>query len=194
MSCLCNRVCVSTFPNPYGTLCKPRPCEEHPVVPRGSIGIYFEAHMQKHVLAHLPKPPFSGGGCGLAQHTYGVPLKELHKLLWTWQILSSMDIRIKTPMTIHEDNQTCVALVKDAMAQRRTRYMDIRYHFIRDHVELRHVEVIYCPTKQMIADILTKTTSKSVFKSLRDKIAMDVSQLRSSGRSAATNGPQRYPP
>ena len=34
--------------------------------------------MQKHVLAHLPKPPFSGGGCGLAQHTYGVPIWELH--------------------------------------------------------------------------------------------------------------------
>ena len=63
----------------------PTPTRQNHVTPEIEIssshgdGIYFEAHMQKHVLAHLPKPPFSGGGCGLAQHTYGVPLKELHK-------------------------------------------------------------------------------------------------------------------
>ena len=62
----------------------PTPTRQNHVTPEIEIssshgdGIYFEAHMQKHVLAHLPKPPFSGGGCGLAQHTYGVPLKELH--------------------------------------------------------------------------------------------------------------------
>ena len=57
----------------------PTPTRQNHVTPEIEIssshgdGIYFEAHMQKHVLAHLPKPPFSGGGCGLAQHTYGVP-------------------------------------------------------------------------------------------------------------------------
>ena len=58
----------------------PTPTRQNHVTPEIEIssshgdGIYFEAHMQKHVLAHLPKPPFSGGGCGLAQHTYGIPI------------------------------------------------------------------------------------------------------------------------
>ena len=57
----------------------PTPTRQNHVTPEIEIssshgdGIYFETHMQKHVLSHLPKSPFSGGGCGLAQHTYGVP-------------------------------------------------------------------------------------------------------------------------
>jgi hypothetical protein len=34
--------------------------------------------------------------------------------------------------------------------------MSIRSHFLRDHIEKGDVELVYCPTEDMIADILTK--------------------------------------
>jgi hypothetical protein len=37
-----------------------------------------------------------------------------------------------------------------------TKHIDIRYHFIRHVVETGALNLIYCPTDEMIADILTK--------------------------------------
>jgi hypothetical protein len=34
--------------------------------------------------------------------------------------------------------------------------MDVRYHFCREKVESRDIEVQYCATENMLADVLTK--------------------------------------
>ena len=38
----------------------------------------------------------------------------------------------------------------------RTKHIDICYHFIHYIVEAGSIKLIYCPTQQMTADILTK--------------------------------------
>jgi hypothetical protein len=38
----------------------------------------------------------------------------------------------------------------------RRKHMDVRYHFCREKVESGHIEVKYCATESMLADVLTK--------------------------------------
>ena len=38
----------------------------------------------------------------------------------------------------------------------RTKHIDIRFHFIRFSVEEKKIRLVYCPTEDMVADILTK--------------------------------------
>ena len=52
--------------------------------------------------------------------------------------------------------------------------MDIRFHFVRDYINDGTVSVHYCPTNQMLADIMTKAMHKPIFESLRDRIIGDV--------------------
>ena len=66
-------------------------------------------------------------------------------------------------VTIFEDNQSCIALTKDWIFRKKTKHMDVRYHFIRHHVLQGEVKVKYCPTELMVADILTKPLSKVKF-------------------------------
>jgi len=87
-----------------------------------------------------------------------------------------MGIRVKTPMPVHEDNQTCISMAKHPSAQKRTRYVDIRYHFIRDHVNLRHITMSYCETRHMLADILTKSMPRADFTRIRNQILRNVDQ------------------
>ena len=84
----------------------------------------------------------------------------LKELLWCWQILTAMGIKVKLPMPVYEDNQTCITIANNHMAQKRTRYIDIRYHFIRDYTRDGTIKLIYCDTKRMLADILTKALPK----------------------------------
>lgn len=60
------------------------------------------------------------------------------------------------PTPVLSDNQSAIALAKDDRYHSRTKHIDIRYHFICYHIEKGNVEVSYCPTEDMVADILTK--------------------------------------
>ena len=46
---------------------------------------------------------------------------------------------------------------------RRSKYIDIRYHVVRDAVTTGLIELRSCPTEEMIADMLTKNLGKIKF-------------------------------
>jgi hypothetical protein len=62
-------------------------------------------------------------------------------------------------MTINCDNQSAIALSKDDRFHARTKHIDIRFHFIRYVIEQEKIQLIYCPTENMKADIFTKPLS-----------------------------------
>jgi hypothetical protein len=59
-------------------------------------------------------------------------------------------------VTIHADNQSCIALSKNIMTTGRSKHMDVRYHLYREKVESGDIEVKYCATEDMLADALPK--------------------------------------
>jgi hypothetical protein len=61
-----------------------------------------------------------------------------------------------SPITIHEDNQSCIALSNNSMTTGRSKHIDVRYRFWREKVESRDIEVQYCPTENMLVGVLTK--------------------------------------
>ena len=48
--------------------------------------------------------------------------------------------------------------------------MDIRYFFIKDQVDSKHVRIEHCPTADMVADYFTKPLQGAPFRKLRDLI------------------------
>ena len=60
------------------------------------------------------------------------------------------------PTTLYCDNQAAITLATTDNFHARTKHIDIRYHFIRHKVETGAFKLIYCPTDDMVADILTK--------------------------------------
>jgi transposase InsO family protein len=59
-----------------------------------------------------------------------------------------------TPML--EDNQGCIALGNNPITSSRSKHIDIKYHFVREMVNLKEFVLKYCPTDKMLADPLTK--------------------------------------
>lgn len=62
-------------------------------------------------------------------------------------------------VTIFNDNQSAQKLCMNSMFHARTKHIDIRHHFIREHVSKGSIDVKYLCTKEMLADILTKPLS-----------------------------------
>lgn len=73
------------------------------------------------------------------------------------QLLQDMGRTVQTPISILCDNKSTIALSKNPIAHGRSKHMDIKLHFIREVVNQGIIQVEYIPTKENIADALTKS-------------------------------------
>ena len=76
--------------------------------------------------------------------------------LWLKSLLSQLFEINSEPITLFSDNQLAIALTKDHQYHARTKQIDIRFHFIWWIIENGYLQLIYCPTNDMVADTLTK--------------------------------------
>ncbi|KAG7302557.1 hypothetical protein JYU34_002203 [Plutella xylostella] len=63
---------------------------------------------------------------------------------------------INVCVTMYNDNQSAQKLSVNQMYHSRTKHIDVRHHFIRQVVSENAVQLKYCPTDEMPADLLTK--------------------------------------
>ena len=71
-------------------------------------------------------------------------------------VISEVFQPLECPITLYLDSQSAIALTKDSSYHARTKHIDIRYHFICFEVQKGFINLIYCPTEEMTADVLTK--------------------------------------
>ena len=81
--------------------------------------------------------------------------------------------RYQQPIVIKEDNQGAIALARNPIAHSRTKHIDIRFHFIRKAQEEGVIDIVYCPTSEMVADLLTKPIPRGQFEKLRTLMGME---------------------
>ncbi|CAL9002439.1 unnamed protein product [Prunus brigantina] len=65
------------------------------------------------------------------------------------------------------DNTSAIAMAKNPVFHQKSRHISRKFHFIREAIQAKEVELIYCKTEDQIADILTKALSKDRFVHLR---------------------------
>lgn len=61
------------------------------------------------------------------------------------------------PIAIYNDNQSALKLTANPIFHKRTKHIDIRYHFCRECVDRKIVNLKYLQTAEMPADLLTKS-------------------------------------
>ena len=70
---------------------------------------------------------------------------------------------------MYEDNQTTKRIAEE-VTTKRSKYIDIRYHQVRDFVERKIIDIVYCPTAETIADIFTKALPRDPFATHRSRL------------------------
>ena len=70
------------------------------------------------------------------------------------------------------DNSSAIAITQNPVQHSRTKHIDIKYHFIREHVMNGTVELHFVPSEQQLADIFTKPLDESTFSRLVGELGM----------------------
>lgn len=88
---------------------------------------------------------------------YMASTQATKEALWWRTFFEQIGMPFSGPTRIWSDNQGSIALIKNPQHHARTKHIDIRYHFIRQHVSDRSVEFVFKGTEFMAADIFTKS-------------------------------------
>ncbi|GKA85206.1 hypothetical protein Tco_0806860 [Tanacetum coccineum] len=92
-------------------------------------------------------------------------------ILWMKSQLSDYDIHYKM-VPIFCDNTSAIAISNNLVLHSRTKHIDIRYHFTRDHILKGDIELHFIPTEYQLADIFTKPLDEHTFIKLKAELGM----------------------
>lgn len=99
--------------------------------------------------------------------------------VWLRTLLTGMGHRCDEPTILYIDNQSTIRLVRNPEFHKRTKHIDVKYHYIREKVENPEISVAFVPTETQLADIFTKALPRNRFRDLCASLGM--SAKRSDG-------------
>ena len=90
------------------------------------------------------------------------------------QLISDILKKPMKPVTIYEDNQSTICLARNPQFHGCSKHISIKFHFIRDNVKEGVIQMQYCKTENMTADILTKELYGEKFMKLRKMSGVEI--------------------
>ena len=81
---------------------------------------------------------------------------SIQELLWVRSLYNEIFNTNSNNIKVYDDSQSAIALAKNDVHHPRTKHIDIRHHFIRDHINKNIIDIVYISTEEQVADILTK--------------------------------------
>jgi hypothetical protein len=72
------------------------------------------------------------------------------------------------------DNTSAISVAKNSVFDKRMRHLEMRHHFLRDHVEKGDIVMKYINTESQLANIFTKSLDTSRFAALRGKLVFAI--------------------
>ena len=92
----------------------------------------------------------------------------LKELIWLSRLVKELFPHLTEIPKLYVDNQSAIRLIKNPELHKRSKHIDIKYHFIREKYLEQFFECEYIPTDSQLADIFTKPLNKQKFQLLRN--------------------------
>lgn len=91
----------------------------------------------------------------------------LPQLLWGQEFLQYQGYKLSTAK-LYQDNMSTIAMIQNGRANSpQTRYIAVRFFWVKDYVDRDEISIEYLPTEKMLADLLTKPLHGETFYRLR---------------------------
>ena len=76
--------------------------------------------------------------------------------LWFCNLTKELGEPLTEPVTLYGDNHASIFLTEEPKHDRRIKHVDIKFHFVHEHIERQDVVIYYVPSSDQVADDLTK--------------------------------------
>ncbi|KAF2345187.1 Ribonuclease H-like domain [Trinorchestia longiramus] len=115
---------------------------------------------------------------------------KLPKTFWAEAVSTAVYVKNRSPTSAHKNLTPfqalnghkpnvqhfrtfgCMAYAHNPKYHGRSKHIDIKFHYVRDLVRNKKIDLVYCPSNDMLADIFTKGLSAEKFSRLRSKLGV----------------------
>jgi hypothetical protein len=97
-----------------------------------------------------------------AESEYVAAASCCSQVLWIIAQLKDYGV-ILNKVPLFCDNNSAICIAKNPVQHSRIKHIDIRFHFLRDHVERGNVTLHHVDTEHQLADIFTKSLDSSSY-------------------------------
>jgi hypothetical protein len=80
--------------------------------------------------------------------------------VWLRQLLGELGCFQERPTVLFNDNQGCIKLSKNPVFHTNSKHIDVQHHYVRELQEAGAIELQYCASEEMVADVLTKALAR----------------------------------
>ena len=105
-----------------------------------------------------------------AEAEYMALASAAQEAVWMQRLQNDLNEASVKSTLIYEDNQSTLCMAKNPQYHGRAKYIDIKFYYIREQVEKKAIQLEYCESKNMVADMLTKALLSSQFVKLREML------------------------
>jgi hypothetical protein len=85
-------------------------------------------------------------------------------------------LKIDSPCIIYQDNTSTKDMITNLNVNDKSKHIKIRYYWLKERVREGEVMIMYIPTEQMLADLMTKAVQGILFVKLRDEVMNNPNQ------------------
>ena len=89
------------------------------------------------------------------------------------KVTVGIKIKISEPIIIYEDNNGCISIANNPTSHKRSKHIDIKYHFSREQVQNNVITLEHILTGNQIADALTKPLPAMKFLQFRTETGIE---------------------
>ena len=110
---------------------------------------------------------------------YRAAAEAAQESTWLKLLMEDLHQRVDYPISLHCDNQSAIRLAENPVFHARTKHVEVHYHFIREKVLKKEIEMQKIKTDDQVADLFTKGLNTGTHESFRCQLNM-VQQMRTS--------------
>jgi len=79
---------------------------------------------------------------------------------------------VDVPVVIYYDNISSILLVNNSVYHARTKHIEVHYHFIREKVIAKEIDLIHVSTEDQVANIFTKALGTNKLRKFRKMLSV----------------------
>ena len=116
-----------------------------------------------------------------AKAKYVAPCSSSYEAVWMRKLLSNLFDLQMDATCIHCDNHSCVKLSENPVFHDKSKYIKIKYHYIKDMVQRGAMKFQYVTMDEQTADVLMKPLARVKFEYFREKLGVLQIEVPSKG-------------
>jgi histone deacetylase 1/2 len=94
------------------------------------------------------------------------------EIIWVQGLLQELGVFLSRAPILWCDNLGATYLSVNPVFHARTKHIEVDYHFVREHVAQKALDIIFISTSDQLADVLTKPLSTRLFVKFRHNLNM----------------------